>query len=123
MRGLTFPFGEVANLFHCRRSPEAVAPFAVIGTNQASDLSLARVPPVRSFLKKPRSSIVLKYPEEFLKNIIGESRWREKRVLGPVAPYPEAREAVIAALRDLDAASASVPALRVHGGEGAPDDV
>jgi hypothetical protein len=28
-----------------------------------------------------------------------------------VAPYPEAREAVIAALRDLDAASTSAPAL------------
>jgi hypothetical protein len=44
-------------------------------------------------------------------------------IVSAVAPYPEAREAVIAALRDLDAASASVPALRVHGGEGAPDDV
>jgi hypothetical protein len=30
---------------------------------------------------------------------------------GTVAPYPEAREAVIAALRDLDAESASGPAL------------
>src|SRR4029077_11352605 len=44
-------------------------------------------------------------------------------IVSAVAPYPEAREAVIAALCDLDAASASVPALRVHGGEGAPDDV
>ena len=44
-------------------------------------------------------------------------------IVSAVAPYPEARAAVIAALRDLDAASASVPALRVHGGEGAPDDV
>jgi hypothetical protein len=44
-------------------------------------------------------------------------------IVSAVAPYPEAREAVIAALRDLDPASASVPALRVHGGEGAPDDV
>ena len=33
------------------------------------------------------------------------------RIVGAVAPYPEAREAVIAALRDLDAASASAPAI------------
>jgi hypothetical protein len=33
------------------------------------------------------------------------------RIVSAVAPYPEAREAVIAALRDLDAASASAPAL------------
>jgi hypothetical protein len=33
------------------------------------------------------------------------------RIVSAVAPYPEAREAVIAALRDLDAASASGPAL------------
>jgi hypothetical protein len=33
------------------------------------------------------------------------------RIVSAVAPYPEAREAVIAALRDLDAASASPPAL------------
>jgi hypothetical protein len=38
-----------------------------------------------------------------------------------VAPYPEAREAVIAALRDLDAASASPPAL-VDRREGAVED-
>src|ERR1700745_2428778 len=33
------------------------------------------------------------------------------RIVSAVAPYPEARDAVIAALRDLDAASAGVPAL------------
>ena len=33
------------------------------------------------------------------------------RLVSAVAPYPEAREAVIAALRDLDAESASGPAL------------
>ena len=44
-------------------------------------------------------------------------------IVSAVAPYPEAREAVIAALRDLDAASASEPALRVRGDEGVPDDV
>jgi len=44
------------------------------------------------------------------------------RIVSAVAPYPEARGAVIAALRDLDAASASAPALTVHGGEGGPDD-
>jgi hypothetical protein len=33
------------------------------------------------------------------------------RIVSAVAPYPEAREAVIAALRDLEAASASAPAL------------
>jgi hypothetical protein len=36
------------------------------------------------------------------------------RIVSAVAPYPEAREAVIAALRDLDAASASGPALVDH---------
>ena len=40
------------------------------------------------------------------------------RIVSAVAPYPEAREAVIAALRDLDAASASAPAL-VDRSEGA----
>jgi len=43
------------------------------------------------------------------------------RIVSAVAPYPEAREAVIAALRDLDAASA-VPALADHRSEGAPID-
>ena len=33
------------------------------------------------------------------------------RIVSAVAPYPEAREAVIAALRDLDAASPSAPVL------------
>jgi hypothetical protein len=33
------------------------------------------------------------------------------RIVSAVAPFPEAREAVIAALRDLDAASASATAL------------
>jgi hypothetical protein len=44
------------------------------------------------------------------------------RIVSAVAPYPEAREAVIAALRDLDVASASVPALADHRSEGAPSD-
>jgi hypothetical protein len=33
------------------------------------------------------------------------------RIVSAVAPYPEAREAVIAALRDLDATSAQAPVL------------
>jgi hypothetical protein len=41
------------------------------------------------------------------------------RIVSAVAPYPEAREAVIAALRDLDAADASAPALADHGSGGA----
>jgi hypothetical protein len=41
------------------------------------------------------------------------------RIVSAVAPYPEAREAVIAALRDLDAASASAPAITDYGSEGA----
>src|SRR5205814_10327894 len=41
------------------------------------------------------------------------------RIVGAVAPYPEAREAVIAALRDLDAGSASGPALPDSRDEGA----
>ena len=41
------------------------------------------------------------------------------RIVGAVAPYPEAREAVIAALRDLDAGSASGPVLPDHRDEGA----
>ena len=44
------------------------------------------------------------------------------RIVSVVAPYPEAREAVIAALRDLDAASAPAPALADHRTEGAPID-
>jgi hypothetical protein len=40
------------------------------------------------------------------------------RIVSAVAPYPEAREAVIAALRDLDAARASAPAITDHGSEG-----
>ncbi len=44
------------------------------------------------------------------------------RIVSAVAPYPEAREAVIAALRELDAADASVPALADHRSEGAPSD-
>ena len=35
------------------------------------------------------------------------------RIVSAVAPYPEAREAVIAALRDLDGTSASAPASHV----------
>src|SRR4029077_6459494 len=41
------------------------------------------------------------------------------RIVSAVAPFPEAREAVIAALRDLDGASASVPALTDHRNDGA----
>src|SRR6201993_5212079 len=44
------------------------------------------------------------------------------RIVGAVAPYPEAREAVIAALRDLDAASAAPPALSDRHNEGAVVD-
>src|SRR5438552_12258770 len=40
------------------------------------------------------------------------------RIVSAVAPYPEAREAVIAALRDLDAASAPAPALADYRSEG-----
>ena len=43
------------------------------------------------------------------------------RIVSAVAPYPEAREAVIAALRDLDAASVAAPAL-VDRSAGAPID-
>ena len=43
-------------------------------------------------------------------------------IVSAVAPYPEARDAVIAALRDLDAANDSVPALADHRTEGAPID-
>src|SRR5437899_8072567 len=44
------------------------------------------------------------------------------RIVSAVAPYPEARKAVIAALRDLDAASAPAPALADHRSEGALTD-
>jgi hypothetical protein len=44
------------------------------------------------------------------------------RIVSAVAPYPEAREAVIAALRDLDAASASAPALMDRRSAGAVVD-
>jgi len=44
------------------------------------------------------------------------------RIVSAVAPYPEAREAVIAALRELDAASGSAPALTDRRGAGAMDD-
>ena len=44
------------------------------------------------------------------------------RIVSAVAPYPEAREAVIAALRDLDAASTSAPALTDRRDEGAVVD-
>ena len=36
------------------------------------------------------------------------------QIVAAVAPYPEARDAVIAALRDLDAASTQTPALEDH---------
>jgi hypothetical protein len=38
------------------------------------------------------------------------------RIVSAVAPYPEAREAVIAALRDLDAGNASAPTLADRSG-------
>src|SRR5947209_14627363 len=41
------------------------------------------------------------------------------RIVGAVAPYPEAREAVLAALRGVDAGSASGPALPDRRDEGA----
>jgi hypothetical protein len=41
------------------------------------------------------------------------------RIVSAVAPYPEAREAVIAALRDLDATSAAAPMLEGRRAEGA----
>jgi hypothetical protein len=41
------------------------------------------------------------------------------RIVSAVAPYPEAREAVIVALRDLDATSASSPALEDRCDKGA----
>ena len=44
------------------------------------------------------------------------------RIVSAVAPYPEARDAVIAALRDLDAASAPPPALAHQRSEGATID-
>src|SRR5690348_14450585 len=44
------------------------------------------------------------------------------RIVSAVAPYPEAREAVVAALRDLDAASTSAPALTDRRNEGAVVD-
>jgi hypothetical protein len=44
------------------------------------------------------------------------------RIVSAVAPYPEARDAVIAALRDLDAASAAPPALSDRHSEGAVVD-
>ena len=44
------------------------------------------------------------------------------RIVSAVAPYPEAREAVIAALRDLDAESSSPPALADHRDERTAND-
>jgi len=44
------------------------------------------------------------------------------RIVSAVAPYPEAREAIIAALRELDAADASTPALADLRSEGAPSN-
>jgi hypothetical protein len=41
------------------------------------------------------------------------------RIVSAVAPFPEARDAVIAALRDLDAASTPAPALQDHQRRGA----
>ena len=44
------------------------------------------------------------------------------RIVSAVAPFPEARQAVIATLRDLDATSASAPMLEVCRSEGAVSD-
>jgi hypothetical protein len=44
------------------------------------------------------------------------------RIVSAVAPYPEARDAVIAALRDLDATSAAAPMLEDHRCKGAVVD-
>jgi hypothetical protein len=44
------------------------------------------------------------------------------RIVSAVAPYPEAREAVVAALRDLDAVTAPAPALVDQRSEEAPID-
>jgi hypothetical protein len=44
------------------------------------------------------------------------------RIVSAVAPYPEAREAVIAALRDLDAASDATPVLMDRRSGGAEVD-
>ena len=44
------------------------------------------------------------------------------RLVSAVAPYPDAREAVIAALRDLDAESSSPPALADHRDERTAND-
>src|SRR6201989_923997 len=44
------------------------------------------------------------------------------RIVSAVAPYPEAREAVIVALRDLDSASAGVPGLPDRREKGAAEN-
>jgi hypothetical protein len=44
------------------------------------------------------------------------------RIVSAVGPYPEAREAVIAALRDLDGAIALAPTVIDYHSEGAPID-
>jgi hypothetical protein len=44
------------------------------------------------------------------------------RIVGAVAPFPEARQAVIAALRELDATSPAAPMLEDHRSEGAVFD-
>src|ERR1700750_391047 len=44
------------------------------------------------------------------------------RIVSAVAPYPEARDAVIAALRDLDSASAGVPGLPDRREKGAAEN-
>jgi hypothetical protein len=44
------------------------------------------------------------------------------RIVSAVAPYPDARAAVIAALRDLDTVTAPAPALADHRSEGAVID-
>src|SRR5690348_7655916 len=56
--------------------------------------------------------VLARYPEAQAQ-VAGRSRQYEsdRPDLSAVAPYPEARVAVIAALRDLDMASASTPAL------------
>ena len=44
------------------------------------------------------------------------------RIVSAIAPYPEARDAVIAALRDLDSASAAEPPLPDRQEKGAAEN-
>src|SRR5690242_18600787 len=73
-------------------------------------------PPDRRAAARP----AVECPEQYS----GQSRLYESitRIVSAVAPYPEAREAVVAVLRDLDAASTSAPALTDRRDEGAAID-